>query len=120
MEAADEQVVPAPPDFSVSPSPSVLLDRVCKALNMDVPKTVSYASLQNLVIALRVHLGIGDKLTSFSFRVKQVMLMSNDFLPQGNSKQKLNRISALLTREQIMLNQLSLNQTGVRQMQRWK
>ena len=43
MEVTDEQVVPAPPDFSVSPSPSVLLDRVCKALNMEVPKTVSYA-----------------------------------------------------------------------------
>ena len=41
MEVTDEQVVPAPPDFSVSPSPSVLLDRVCKALNMETPKPVS-------------------------------------------------------------------------------
>lgn len=45
MEISDElarsQMVPAPPDFSVNPSPSVLLDRVRKALNMEVPKPVS-------------------------------------------------------------------------------
>ena len=41
MEATDEQMVPAPPDFSVSPSPSVLLDRVRKALNTEPPKPVS-------------------------------------------------------------------------------
>ena len=41
MEVTDEQMVPAPPDFSVSPSPSVLLDRVRKALNTEPPKAVS-------------------------------------------------------------------------------
>lgn len=50
MEVNDEQMVPAPPDFSVSPSPSVLLDRVRKALNTEVPKPVSYAVHQRSVI----------------------------------------------------------------------
>jgi len=46
MEVNDElskaQMVPAPPDFSVSPSPSVLLDRVRKALNTETPKPVRH------------------------------------------------------------------------------
>ena len=41
MEVNEEQMIPAPPDFSVSPSPSVLLDRVRKALNTEIPKQVS-------------------------------------------------------------------------------
>ena len=52
MEVTDEQMVPAPPDFSVSPSPSVLLDRVRKALNTEVPKPVSYAVHQRPVICV--------------------------------------------------------------------
>ena len=51
MEVSDEQMVPAPPDFSVSPSPSVLLDRVRKALNTEVPKPVSYEPVLVLYIA---------------------------------------------------------------------
>ena len=48
------------------------------------------------------------------------MLLYSDFPPQGNSnKQKVMLIQtlALLAKNQIMLNQLSQNQTGILQTQ---
>lgn len=112
-ELSKAQMVPAPPDFSVSPSPSVLLDRVRKALNTEISKPVSRWNV------IWQPFDIFKKFFNWPFLLSRMklMLLYNDFLPQGNNQRVMLRQTTVLpVGEQITINQLQLqgqNQTGV-------